>query len=149
MLLNQTLLLLSALSLHSGFGFFLGSLWRRSRQKDHVLQWAALSLVFFFLVYLPSCLVVLGLNELHSALRFLTLMLGWITIALPFLRSGRAATLLGSQALQKFYIATSMLLLASWSTTIVVHDGIASGAPLALTSALAGIAVMQNKSEAR
>ena len=148
MSLNQILLTLSVLSLHTGFGLALGILWRRSRHHDQGLLWTLLTAAFLTFVFIPSCLVILGLDELHGLFRIFSLFLGLIAALLPFYREGWIATRLNPRMLRKIYPVVSMFLLASWSTTVFIQDGIASGVPLALFSALAGFLALQRKPQA-
>ena len=145
MWLNQTLLILTALSLHTGFGLSLGFLWKRARQDDHGLQWTLLTAAFLTFVFIPSCLVIMGLDDLQRALRVFSLFLGLLAALLPLYRETWIATRLNTRVLRKAYPVVSMLLLASWSMTTFIQHGTTSGAPLALSSALAGIAALQSK----
>ena len=84
--LNQTLLRLSALSLHTGFGFVFGLLWKRWRQNDRQPHRIIPFLAFFCFVYLPSCLVVLGLDERYGAFGMFTLTLGCAATFIPLFK---------------------------------------------------------------
>jgi len=143
--LNHTLLRLSSLSLHTGFGFVLGLLWKRWRQNAEQPRGIVPFFAFLCLVYLPSCLVILGLDERNGAFSIFTLMLGFVATFVPLFKGKRITSLLNSPLPRKIYPAASMLLLASWSMIVFVQDGIASGVPLALTSTIAGIAALQYK----
>jgi hypothetical protein len=149
MWLNQTLLLLSVLSLHTGFGLILGFLLRQSRLSGHPLKWGLAAIAFFSLINFPSSLVILGLDELNVASRSLAWMFGFIAALMPLFRFRWVSNLLNSPTLRKLYPAASMLLLASWSTILFVQDGTAAAAPLALSATIAGIAALQYRPQPR
>ena len=87
MWIKQTLLLLTVLSLHTGFSFTLGILAARFRERPST--WAG-SVAFLFLVYLPSCLVVIGMADIASPLRMAILCIGLISATIPWLERVRA-----------------------------------------------------------
>lgn len=147
MSLNQILLALSALSLHIGFGLTLGFLWRRSRHPDQELRWPLLTAAFFTFVFIPSCMVILGLGELQRSFRVFSLLLGSLAPLLPLYGERWFPTRSNTHLLRNVYPVVSMLLLASWSMITFIQDGTTSGAPLALSSALAGFLSLQSKSQ--
>ncbi len=143
MWLSQTLLILSALSLHIGFGLIFGYLWKRTREGGSELLGTVLTAAFLALVFLPSCLVILGFHELHPIIRLAMILMGFLAPALlVFPRSGKTIEN-HTRALRKFYPAISMLILTAWNLSIFVQGGVASSAPLAISSLLASLAVLQ------
>jgi hypothetical protein len=142
MILNQILLILVALSLHIGFGVALGLLWKHGWECGNYLRACLSALAFFAFVYFPSCLVIWNLEVLSGGIQIAILLIGLTAAALPFMRWRRVSSLLKVQALRSIYPAVSMLLLASWSLSTVVQDGLTSGAPLALSSTIAGFAAI-------
>jgi hypothetical protein len=142
MVLYQLLLIPAALSLHIGFGVTLGFLWKHGRERGNYLRACFSALAFFAFVYFPSCLVIWSMEVLSGEIRIAILFIGLVVAALPFIRWRRLSSLFKVQTFRSIYPAVSMLLLASWSLSAVVQDGITSGAPLALSSTIAGLAAL-------
>jgi hypothetical protein len=142
MVLNQILLIPATLSLHIGFGAALGFLWKHTCEQGNYLRACLNSFVFFVFVYFPSCLVIWNLEVLSGEIRIAILFIGLMAAALPFIRWPRGSSLLKVQTLRRIYPAVSMLLLASWSMSAVLQDGMTSGTPLALSSTIAGLAAL-------
>jgi hypothetical protein len=83
MLIDQALLFFTALSLHTGFGIALGLLGNSLRHSTAILRRIGYVAGFVLLIYLPSCLVILGLRELSSGMRIITIVTSIIAVVIP------------------------------------------------------------------
>ena len=111
MLIHRALLFLTALSLHAGFSLILGIFGIRTLQEGRSARWTFITSAFAILIYLPSLLVILGLNEFTYFLRGLILCVGIIAALAPFLDRSSAWTAFDFAWNWKRYAAISMLLL--------------------------------------
>lgn len=143
MWLNQTLLILSALSLHIGFGLIFGYLWKRTRAVGKDIYGTIFTAAFLAFIFLPSCLVILGFSELHGLVRLIMILMGFLASILVVLPRPGKAIESHKRALGKIYPAISMLILAAWNLSIFMQGGVASSAPLAISSILASFAIIQ------
>ena len=147
MLIDQTLLFFTVLSLHTGFGLALGLLGNNLRHRSVILRRIGFMTGFILLIYLPSCLVILGLNELSSGLRFLAIAISVIAVVIPLTSKRLLLETINSGKIWNAYPAVSMLLIAVWGLITFFIDGTVSGVPLALAATIAALAVLQRHYE--
>lgn len=147
MLIDQALLFFTVLSLHTGFGLALGLLGNNLRHRTVVLRRIGIVTGFILLIYLPSCLVILGLKELSSGMRFLAIVISVIAVVVPLSSKRLLLVKINSGKIWNAYPAVSMLFIAAWSLITFFIHGTVSGAPLALAATIAALAVLQRHYE--
>lgn len=145
MVINQILLSLAAMALHAGFGLSLGELFRQSRLRGLPYTWVMLTASFFTLIYLPSIIVILGLNDLSGVIRGLIITLGVLTAFAPSLQLHLRVENLNPATLWRVYPAICMFLLAIWSLHAISYNGQPSAAPLVLASSMAAVAALRRR----
>ena len=147
MLIDHAFLFFSVLSLHTGFGLALGLLGNNLRYRSVILSGIGFLTGFLILVYLPSCLVILGLKQLSSSMRFVVIVISMIAVAIPLTSKRPLLETANSGKLWNAYPVACMLLIAAWSMINFFNDGTVSGAPLALAATIAALAVLQRQYE--
>lgn len=145
MWIHQALLFFTALSLHSGFGLALGILIKWAMNTRKAVLPLLLSAGFFVLVYLPSCLAISGLHELAVIVRSLIILFSSIAIIFPIARAQMDQQLRTASKVWGINLAVSMLLLTALSFVSFYFNDLLSGAPLAVSSAVAGIAAIHRQ----
>ena len=147
MLIDQALLFFTALSLHTGFGIALGLLGNSLRHTTVILRRIGYIAGFILLIYLPSCLVILGLQELSSGMRIIMIVISIVAVVIPVTSKRPLFEFINPSKIWNAYPAVSMLLIAAWSLIAFYLDGTVSGAPLALAATIAGLAALQRHYE--
>jgi hypothetical protein len=143
---NQMFLFLASLCVHSGFGLSLGYLVDRVRRHTSTRHTLIGTVLFSLFIYLPSMILIASLAQLPVLGRVLILLAGIMSVVLPNVPGFQRELPINSRWLIRVYPAVTMLLLATWSFILLALEGSASGAPLALTSSLAGISALTQRS---
>jgi hypothetical protein len=143
---NQTFLFLASLCVHSGFGLTLGYFVDHLRRRSSSRLMLLATLLFSLFIYIPSTILIASLSQLAIHGRMMILLAGLISVVLPNIPRFRRDLPINSRWLMRVYPAVTMLLLAAWSFILLAIEGSASGAPLALSSSIAGISALTQRS---
>jgi hypothetical protein len=147
MVFDQSLLFITAVSLHTGFGLVLGMLGNNLRFRPGILRGIGSVAGFILLIYFPSCLTILGLHELPRGMRLLALATSMIAVVLPLTSNRPLLETINPGKIWNAYPTVSMLLIAAWSLITFFMDGTVSGAPLAVAATIAALASLQRHYE--
>ena len=147
MAIDLALLILSVLSLHAGFGLVFGILISRTLRANTVTMTIG-TLAYGLLIYFPSVLVIVKLEELSGVARGLILLAGIITTLTPFMIKDLMLESLTLDRIYKRYAITCMMLLTLWALSAFYLEKNVFAVPLALFACLAALATLLKREPA-